>query len=187
MPTYTQDWTTWNYPIWSQYLKNFIGKPIHILEIGSFEGRSTVWFLENILTSEFSSIVCVDPFEQSDEYKKLNVCGNDYEQVFKENIKPHKKKVTIFQGYSQSFPFTAAHFDIIYVDGGHTASNCIFDMVNSWERLNKGGVMIVDDYEWNVHLPATEMPKLAVDSFLAIYLGQYRILHKGYQVLLEKL
>ena len=36
-----------------------VTKELHILEIGSFEGKSTVWFLENILqnTSRISEII----------------------------------------------------------------------------------------------------------------------------------
>lgn len=33
-----------------------------MLEIGSYEGRSAVWFLENILTHPTARIVCVDLF-----------------------------------------------------------------------------------------------------------------------------
>jgi len=36
---------------------------IHILEIGSYEGMSTVWFVENFLNNEKSTITCVDPWD----------------------------------------------------------------------------------------------------------------------------
>ena len=35
---------------------------IHVLEIGSFEGRSTIWFLETLLQNKKSTITCVDPW-----------------------------------------------------------------------------------------------------------------------------
>ncbi len=34
----------------------------HILEIGSYEGKSTTWFLDNLLLSKDSTITCVDPW-----------------------------------------------------------------------------------------------------------------------------
>ena len=32
-------------------------KELHILEIGSFEGKSTIWFLDNILQNKNSSLL----------------------------------------------------------------------------------------------------------------------------------
>ena len=48
---FTVDWFSHNIPSWDIYLNNFKNKPnLNFLEIGSFQGRSTVWLLENILT-----------------------------------------------------------------------------------------------------------------------------------------
>ena len=64
--TFTADYVSWLIPIWEQYLYEFKGKEnISLLEIGSFEGRSAIWFLENILTHPTSSITCVDHFLRS--------------------------------------------------------------------------------------------------------------------------
>jgi hypothetical protein len=38
------------------------GRPVNFLELGSYEGRSTVWMLESLLTHPQSHITCVDPF-----------------------------------------------------------------------------------------------------------------------------
>jgi hypothetical protein len=43
---YTQDWFASNIPVLERLLGPLKGQPIHALEIGVFEGRSTVWFLE---------------------------------------------------------------------------------------------------------------------------------------------
>ena len=48
-------------------------KELHILEIGSFEGKSTIWFLDNILNNENSTITCVDPWlNYSQDHDSLN-------------------------------------------------------------------------------------------------------------------
>ena len=71
---YTHDWTTENFPVWRHFLQNFIGTPgVRLLEIGSYEGRSAVWFCENILTGNDSKIVCIDPW---------HAIGNDYYENF---------------------------------------------------------------------------------------------------------
>ena len=50
-----------------------VTKELHILEIGSFEGKSTVWFLENILQNKNSTITCVDPWmNYSQDQDSLN-------------------------------------------------------------------------------------------------------------------
>ena len=61
--TYYADWTSCHVGPWAEHLKHLVGKPgVRALEIGVLEGRSTVWFLENVLTGDGSSITCVDPF-----------------------------------------------------------------------------------------------------------------------------
>ena len=65
--------------------------------------------------------------------------------------------------------------------------NVLDDAVLAFKLLKQGGIMIFDDYEWNVHQDILMMPKLAIDAFLAIYQRQYELLHKGYQVIIKKL
>jgi hypothetical protein len=63
---FSEDWFTWNLPIWEEILGHLRGKPnIHYLEIGVFEGRSLIWMLENILTHPTSKATCIDVFRQS--------------------------------------------------------------------------------------------------------------------------
>ena len=40
-------------------------------------------------------------------------------------------------------------FDFIYVDGSHKCNGCYSDMLLSWQLLNKGGIMAIDDYLWS--------------------------------------
>jgi hypothetical protein len=45
---FTFDWFSWSIEPWKQIFAR-LGAPSRILEIGSFEGRSTVWMAENLL------------------------------------------------------------------------------------------------------------------------------------------
>ena len=47
---FTQDWFTYNTPLWSRLLAPLVGRPIRALEVGVFEGRSAVWLLDHVLT-----------------------------------------------------------------------------------------------------------------------------------------
>ncbi|MGH7791972.1 MAG: class I SAM-dependent methyltransferase, partial [Thermodesulfobacteriota bacterium] len=140
--SFTTDYVSCLTSIWEQHLAGFKGKDnIRFLEIGSFEGRSTIWFLENILTHPTSSITCVDNFSRQ---------GG--EPRFDHNIKVSgfSNKVTKIKGRSEDVLRTLNEntFDIIYIDGNHYALNVLMDTVLSWLLLKPGGIIIFDDYEW---------------------------------------
>ena len=51
MTTFTQDWFSHNIPGLESIVK-LLPSNKDILEIGSFEGRSTCWLLENVLADD---------------------------------------------------------------------------------------------------------------------------------------
>jgi predicted O-methyltransferase YrrM len=166
-----------------------------MLEIGAYEGRSTVWFLEDILTGEGSHLTTVDTWEGSAENDagEMNAvrerfCRNTDEFVA-------SGRLTVVVGRSQ--PFLASHiargetapgqgYHIIYVDGSHAAPDVLSDMVLSWALLEPGGVMVCDDYVWAGMTTEQERPRFAIDSFLACFLGQYDELHRGIQMVIRR-
>jgi predicted O-methyltransferase YrrM len=187
---FTVDWFSSNIPIWTHYLKEFKNKPnLHFLEIGSFQGKSTIWLLENILTDKTSSITCVDTFEGSIEHLMYfeNHIKNLFD-IFSHNISKFKNKVNIIKDKSQTALKTInEQYDFIYIDGDHKASSVIEDAVLSFPLLKKGGIMIFDDYLWFQMKKHIDNPKPAIDAFLEIYADKITILYKGYQVIVEKL
>ena len=57
------DWVTHDAHLFEKYLAEFTGKPeIKALEIGAFEGRSAIWFMDHILTGTNSEITTIDVF-----------------------------------------------------------------------------------------------------------------------------
>ena len=49
-PRFSVDWFSNNIPTWNRYLKRFKGKEVNAMEVGSYEGMSALWLLDNILT-----------------------------------------------------------------------------------------------------------------------------------------
>ena len=47
-----------------------------------------------------------------------------------------------------NIPTMHGTFDFIHIDGDHTTKGVLHDMTLCWPVLNKGGVMIVDDYSY---------------------------------------
>jgi len=175
---YTKDLTTAHASNWAHWLKRFAGLPhIRGIEVGCFEGRSSVWFLENILAAETSTLICIDPR-----------CRPE----FSENIRAYQHKVLWIKASSRvalrepTFRMDSIHF--AYIDGDHSAPNVLEDAVLLFPLLVAGGILIFDDYQWRSRTPDVEqsMPRLAIDAFLSVYQNQVKLIHRQYQVCLEK-
>lgn len=76
--TFTSDFFKGNIPNWERWLAPFKGQPVTALEIGSYEGRSACWLLENILTHPDARLLCVDTFTGGQDLlrtERLNTSG----------------------------------------------------------------------------------------------------------------
>lgn len=178
---FTRDYFTMRIPEWKEILKPFQGQPnIHYLEIGVSEGRSALWMLENILIDPTARITCLDVFTRKEIYSRF--LANLILSGFLD-------KATMIKGKSQitlrTLPLNS--YDIVYIDGSHTAPNVIVDAVLSWSLLKKGGIMIFDDYMLDWDLPPQERPKIAIEAFLKIYKKELQVLQQDYQVVVKKL
>ena len=187
---FTVDWFSYNIPIWTHYFKELKDKPnLRFLEIGSFQGRSTIWLLENILTDKTSTITCIDTFEGSIEHTLhfQNDIKNLFD-IFSYNISKFKNKVNIIKDKSQvALKQINEQYDFIYIDGDHKASSVIEDAILSFPLLKKGGIMIFDDYQWFEMKKYIDNPKAAIDAFLEIYADKITVLYKNHQVIIEKI
>ena len=108
--TFTKNTFTDKIPAWTKLLSEFTGKPgINYLEIGTFEGRSALWILENILTHPTSTLTIIDAFEEH-TYKtftsNVNLSGEANKFKILSGLSTHKLR---------ELPFNS--FDLAYVDG----------------------------------------------------------------------
>lgn len=199
---FTEDWFSLT-KFWNDFQLDR-EKEIHILEIGSFEGKSTLWFIDNFLKNPKSSITCIDPWLN---YTQNNDTFNSYFQENNEwNFKDLKTKdkflynivqsnksnqVKIIQDFSHfqlpNLINNKLSYDIIFIDGNHTAPFVLTDSVMSWYLLKTGGYMVFDDYEWNLHLDESLTPKLAIDSFNRIFTDYIEEVYNGYVKVIRKI
>jgi predicted O-methyltransferase YrrM len=187
---FTSDWFSNNIPTWSYYLENFKNKPnLNFIEIGSYEGKSAVWLLENILTDPTSKMTCIDLFEG---HQSEVISNPDYEEYFHYNIEPFKDKVTVYKGYSspilRKFPYEKT-FDVAYIDGSHTAYGTLEDAILIHPLVKNDGLIIFDDYGWKNHLDLSPQnnPELAIDTFYNVFKNQYEVIYQGWQVIFKKI
>lgn len=183
---YSTDWFSTNVPNLIMALQYIKDRPLKMLEIGSWEGRSTVWFAEYMPNSE---IWCVDTWEGGIEHKNMEELVNA-EENFKHNIAEYGERIHVYKGDSRKrlFDLRDIEFDVVYVDGSHEACDALSDMVMSFNLLKNGGIMLIDDYGGGrPGEPLSSTPKIAVDSFAYIYQERIKVIHVGYQFYLVKL
>lgn len=190
--TFNSDWVSRNIDEWFKVLEPYRGQPnVRAIEIGAFEGRASIWFLENILTDPSASLTVIDLF--SEDYTGY---GNfrSYEKIFDRNIAlaGAASKVIKMKGDSRvvlrSLP--TGEYDFVYIDGSHIAKDVMVDAVLSWELLKPAGILIFDDYRTrgapdHPQGPAY-FPQLAIDAFLKVYQPYIDVLHKDYQVIIKR-
>jgi predicted O-methyltransferase YrrM len=194
---FTHDSFSDNIDQWRKHLGRFAGLPhLNFLEVGSFEGRSACWLLQNILTHETSKLVCVDVFDEEEsqglyDTNNLNSASMSKEQRFEHNVcqTGARHRVEKIKGRSQEVLrfLQSSFYDFIYLDASHIAKDVLEDAVYAWPLLKEGGIMTFDDYLWPDNPDPLLSPQLAIDAFLKVYDGHYRLVHQGYQVTLEKL
>lgn len=190
---FTTDWFTYNIPIWERFFtdNHLYGKPnLKCLEIGCFEGRATLYLLNNVLTHESSSIDVIDTFQGSlDEYGMKELELNNILEVFKHNTRNYSDKIKIYHNDSRIVLRQLDRkpiYDIIYIDGSHKAHDLIEDVILCHPLLKQYGLLIFDDYLWQDNLSTTLPPKIAIDAFIKIYNQFYEILWSDYQVICKK-
>lgn len=181
---FSQDWTSRNIPVWTRVLGPMKGKPdLNYLEVGVFEGRTVAWMLENVLTHPTARLTGIDIFLGDLEARYLATL----------EATGQADKATTITGYSQVElkRLPAESFDIIYIDGSHTADDVLADAVLSWQLLKDDGILIFDDYTWagrppTGRLPSELRPRVAIDAFITSYRNYLTVVHREYQVIVRK-
>jgi predicted O-methyltransferase YrrM len=188
--TFTTDWAASHFFDWAELLSPLKAKPVRVLEIGSWEGRSALFFL-NFLPH--SRIVCIDTFGGNVEHHRdpyFAELAPKAEGQFDCNLAALAGRVEKIKGSSkQVLPqlgVAGRRFDLAYIDGSHMAEDVYADAALTWPLMEAGGIVIFDDYEWDMMEDERERPKLGIDAFLATLGDRWRELRRGYQIAIAK-
>lgn len=195
---FTQHWFQSAEHIWPEVMKHLPERTRgrRIMEIGSFEGRSAVWIIGNIMRQN-DQLMCVDTWEGNEEHSGIDM--KEVERRFDSNIKKATSKhgVSNVQKIKEKSTYALAHqmrwlkaedqlFDFIYIDGSHTAPDVLADAVMAWKLLRMHGIMIFDDYLWGDPRMPLSRPKIAIDAFMNIYGGEINVMNIGLQMIIKK-
>jgi predicted O-methyltransferase YrrM len=147
------DWTSWHFPNWMTLLAPFRDRPARMLEIGSWEGRSAIFFLNYLPQVR---LTCVDTFAGGQEHQEAAARTAEeakmlagVEARFDANTSAfstrlEKVKAPSVDGLVQ-LGLADRRFDIAYIDGGHRAREVYADSALTWPLMAPGGLVILDD------------------------------------------
>ena len=188
---FTSKWFIPEQPQWQYLLSEYKGKKINVLEIGVYEGRATVWMLENLFDNPESVLVGIDTFKGSPELPKEDLVGlyDRFLANIKISGKENQVKIIKDTSYNSLIKFNYnqdIQFDFIYVDASHFADDVLRDLVLAWPILRENGIMIMDDYGWYRFEEEYNRPKIAIDAFLACHQFEIEILEINFQVTIRK-
>ena len=158
------------------HIINKNGVPNTIIEIGAYEGHTTVT-MSDLLTPYNANlkIYAIDPHVGSVEIlEDPEVLHNNF--LHNINVCKHKN-IEYLRKHSEDGLIDLINrgvkAEFIYVDGDHRAPTVLTDLVLSFKLLVKGGIMLCDDAtDWkyvdkNGTASAQMSPRLAIEMFIA--------------------
>lgn len=121
-----------------------------VLEVGSFVGKSAVFFAERV-----DKVLCVDPFVMWDEGRENGDAmkhGEDFFDEFQHNIVRSGYSHKIFPVRETSQTAFVTHYhpllaDLIYIDGAHDYISVLYDVMMWKTRAFR--IICGDDYDEN--------------------------------------
>jgi len=185
---FTTDWVTSQTDTWGSLLGHHVGKPARGLEIGVFEGRSSQWWLKNILTHPDSTLYAIDPWIHKSQDNMLTLKADPvHGPKFQFDGRSGQVAMADLIARGQS-----GTFDFVYLDGGKEAHSVMEQSVLAWLLLKPGGIAIWDDYRWQWTEGCTSPkpvhpPGIAIDAFAAAYVDFSEEIHRGWQLAMKKL
>jgi len=179
---FDEDWVTEHESTWLKLIGNLSAQPVRVLEIGSWQGRSAIWWLDHLALHPASTIQLCDPCADPGRYTQLM-----------RNLIQHDdfRKCSLARCASSSLlpNMPTDFFDWIYVDGSHEASDVMLDACMSYRAAKRGATIIFDDYgaDKTVEPGILVEPRIALDGWLAAHAGLLEVLHTGYQLAVRKI
>jgi len=168
---------------WEIYLSKYYGNECNLLEIGSLQGNSAIYWLNHLLTHDKSTLTCIEPFGRTKSVPD--------KKLFMHNINKTGQidKLTHIPLTSDlAFEILTTLYDVIYIDGSHEADVVLRDCISSFKFCKPNGIIIMDDYKMPRVFATDKIgPKPSIDKFLETHLGKIEVLYKGYQVIIKKL
>lgn len=152
--------------------------PVQMLEIGSYEGRSAVFFCKTL--GERLRLDTVDPFVSPEIRDRF---FQNTQQWRRSGVITH---YAMYSGQALAELLAAGRqYDAINVDGSHEALNVLYDGAMALRLVKVGGVICFDDYRWN-SADTIEPPKTVIDLLCRVHAPFIKVTAKSNQLWLRK-
>lgn len=180
----SEDYFSINVYYWDLILNKYF-KEFSYLEIGSWEGSSALYILNNYKTKK---VYCVDVWDKDKKYEEL------YKKNFNNflhNMEEFKDRYSFFKERSDDFfRKNVEYFDLIYIDGTHESFQVDKDINNAWKFLNLNGIIICDDFFYgNLYSGSDDdVPAYSINKFIKKQQNKLKVLCvNNSQVFLRKI
>jgi len=188
--TFTNTWFDGSIELWVELLSPLkaLARPVDVLEVGSWEGRSTLFLLGYLPEGRLTA---VDTWEGGAEHQSLADL-HALERRFDHNVSAFRSRLVKRKGRSsivlaELASNAAESFDFIFIDGSHFADDVMLDAVLAWQLLRKDGVLVFDDYLWRIEQYGWKKnPANAINLFLELVEGDFTLIHVGHQLAIRK-
>ena len=177
-------WFLNNYKIIGSFLPIDRNETFNYLEIGSFEGLSSLFILSYWKNA---NVTCVDTWETSkDESQFLDFNFQTVEKKFDTNLKDFSfRKIKNTSEIAFKELKLRDSFDYIYIDGSHNGIDIYNDALASFNILKVGGIIIFDDIT-NIYPEIEMQPHDAFEKFYSLYKRKIKILYLKNIAVIEK-
>ena len=166
--------------LWWEQLKSLTDNPAKVLEVGCYQGMSSCWLLEQILTHPESQLIGIEP--TFDPHLRKNIAKTGAES-----------KVTLLESdtHRSMSDLTPDSFDAIAVQdrcklSQHNEENARL----AWKLVKPGGLIIFSSYGWRNPQDQQQNPKEGIDRFLNSIKEQWQTVHLSlptFQLIIRKL
>lgn len=169
------DWCKTHYTHWENLVSKYLKpeEPLTMIEVGCFEGRSTMWFADRLLNHPSSRIYCIDTWKGGEEIDRVKLPYDITKAMnnFFSNKNSHDRcNQMITHIASSEFGLSSLLYtcykraNFIYLDGSHTQRDTLVDLTLSMLLIRPGGVILIDDYNNSMSTKDKLLrPKDAVD------------------------
>jgi predicted O-methyltransferase YrrM len=127
-------------------------RPNTWLEVGTYEGRSACWMIENKLQPG-SCLVTIDPFDAWGDHRR-SIMQGIADGNLQDSAARHKVAAQVVAGVldedtAESLRVEYGAFDGAYLDGPKDYVSALEASRLAWSLVKPGGVVIWDDVHWN--------------------------------------
>jgi hypothetical protein len=182
------DWTANRIPLRADMLEDDRDLPVRGLRSG--RGKDVRRRFSSIILSNALSCASIHAAATSSAAGTIIPRHSGIEARFDGNVAAFGTHVEKLKGLSGSvLPRSGGEgrrFGISRVDGSHYATDVYGGAVLTRSLMAPGGIVIFDDYAWQLMNNASACPKPGIDAFLHAVCSQSRAVHRDCQLMIAK-